>query len=127
MNEKQSADSRPSSKHGAAWTQGAILILLGIVFLYHNFGGYHLHHWWALFILVPAATALAKAWRLYQQNGNQFSSAMKRPMVEGATLSCVGMIFLLDWYWGNIWPVFLIIGGIAALISAKPSENSKDS
>jgi O-antigen/teichoic acid export membrane protein len=127
MNEERSNDSRSSSNHGTAWMQGVVLVILGIIFLYHNFGGYHLHHWWALFILIPAVSSLAKAWRIYQQNGNRFSSAMKGPIVEGTTLSFVALIFLMDWNWGSIWPVFLIIGGIGALISAKPSDKSKES
>ena len=57
------------AKHSTSWIGGAILILLGVVFLLQNMGIPFLANWWALFILIPAFWAFVAAWDSYQDNG----------------------------------------------------------
>lgn len=40
------------------------------------------------------------------------------PFTGGLVLLTIGLIFLLDLEWGRVWPVFLILGGIGALLPA---------
>src|SRR5512137_1892101 len=59
------------SRSGGAWVMGAILIIIGIVFLLQNMNVFILNNWWALFILIPAVGAFGAAWRSYQDAGGR--------------------------------------------------------
>jgi hypothetical protein len=56
-------------------------------------------------------------WRIYQSNG-RLTSAARGPLIGGLTTLTVALVFLLGLDWGKIWPVFLIIAGVGALLSA---------
>lgn len=100
-----------------AWTGAAALILLGAIFLLHNAGVLTLAgHWWAVFILIPAATTAATAWTQYQAGGRRLTPAVGGSLVASAVLATVAAIFLLNLAWGTVWPIFLIIAGLAALL-----------
>ena len=49
-----SSHSRPSFHRGSNWGSGVALIVIGVIFLVANTTNFHLHNWWALFILIPA-------------------------------------------------------------------------
>jgi hypothetical protein len=100
-----------------AWVGGAILLILGIVFLLQNTGVYTLNNWWALFILLPAIGAFANAWRSYQASGH-FSSQVRSSIIGGLVLTLVAAVFLFDLSWSLFGPVLLILGGLAILVSA---------
>ncbi len=96
---------------------GGVLILIGFVFLAGNLTDFDLDNWnwWALFILIPAIGSLANAWRIYQSEGRLTAKA-RGPMVGGLALLLVTTILLFDLDWGTLWPIFLIIFGVGALI-----------
>ena len=96
---------------------GGILILIGVIFLARNVTDWDLGNWnwWALFILIPALGSLANAWRIYQAEG-RVTAAMRGPLVGGFALLLVTTILLFDLDWGTMWPLFLIIIGVGALI-----------
>ena len=100
------------------WIAGLVLIILGIIFLVQNLTGFYLANWWALFILIPTLGSFAAAGRAYRDAGNRFTPAVRGPLVGGVILLAVTCVFLFGLDWGRIWPVFLIIGGIAALLGA---------
>ena len=108
----------PSQPKRPAWIAGGVLILVGAVFLLRNVAGFSLENWWALFILIPAVGSLWTAWTLYQRNGRKLSPAARGPLVGGVVLLTVMAFFLFNVDWGRAWPVFLIIAGVAALLSA---------
>ena len=99
------------------WIWGAVLIILGLVFLVQNLTGFRLDNWWALFILIPAVAAFANAWRAYQLNDRRINGQVTSSVVGGLFPLLVALIFLFDLDWGRIWPLFLILGGIALLLS----------
>jgi hypothetical protein len=106
------------ARRNSAWIWGLILILIGAVFLLQNLRIIEtVGNWWAVFILIPAFASFAGAWAIYQRRG-RFSRAAVGPLTGGLVLLLVALIFLLDLDWGQIWPVFLIIFGIGALISS---------
>lgn len=109
-------DRRPT--HGVyTWTSAMVLILLGVIFLLHNAGVLALAgNWWAVFILIPAVTTLATAWMQYQAGGRRLTPAVGGALVASAVLATVAVIFLLNLAWGTVWPVFLVIAGLAALL-----------
>lgn len=99
------------------WIGGLILVAIGVIFLLANTTGFQLHNWWALFILIPALANFGNAWRHYQTDGH-LSKGATGSLTGGLILTLVASAFLFNLDWGLIWPVFLIIGGIGALLSS---------
>jgi hypothetical protein len=99
------------------WIGGVILILLGAVFLLQNLTGFSLDNWWALFILIPAFGAFATAWNNYRSNGS-LTSAGRGSLIGGFILTLIAGAFLFNLDLGNLWPVILIIIGLAILANA---------
>ncbi|MEP6693752.1 MAG: hypothetical protein ABJB39_03820 [Chloroflexota bacterium] len=103
--------------YGGAWGQlwlAATLILIGVVFLLRNYSGLEIGHWWALFILIPAAATLARAYTSWRSGIHP--SAVSGQLIAGLVMVSVAAIFLLDLQWSKVWPVFLILIGIGALL-----------
>ncbi len=99
------------------WVGGAVLILLGVIFLLQNVFSSFLVNWWALFILIPALGVFAGAWSSIQANGRLTASA-RGSLIFAIALTLAAFAFLLNLnisIWG---PVLLIIAGVALLLSA---------
>jgi hypothetical protein len=105
------------SRMGGSWVGGAILILLGVIFLLQNQGITTLQNWWALFILLPAFGAFGNAWRSYQEAGYLNRSA-RNSLFWGLILTLVSVIFLLNLNWTWLGPAILIVMGIGILVNA---------
>lgn len=119
---RQERAARRAERHagGYSWVGGVVLILLGAIFLLQNTGlmrGFD--NWWALFILIPAVGAFASAWRMYQHAGNAWTPAATGPLLGGLVLSSLAAMFLFGLDIGMWWPLFLIGGGVAALLGAR--------
>jgi LiaF transmembrane domain len=99
------------------WFGGAIMILLGIVFLLQNMGIPFLENWWALFILIPAFWAYASAWEIYQDKG-QLTRGGVGSLTTGILLTILSLFFLIDLTASPFWPVLLIVAGIVLLGTA---------
>jgi hypothetical protein len=112
-----SSETTSSPSRNNSWMAGVILIAIGLVFLATNLGGFALNNWWALFILIPAAFTFGNAYSDYKENG-RLTKKGRGDLTGGLILSLIGCTFLLDWDWGKIWPLFLIIGGISALLGS---------
>ena len=120
----------PTPRSGArlfsngSWIGGVVLIALGIIFLLQNAGLNIpiLRNWWALFILFPAVTSLNRAWQAYQGNGRRFTSHVSGSLVGGLAMTLVAATFLFDISWSLIWPIFLILAGLGALIGGLASR-----
>jgi hypothetical protein len=97
------------------WMAGVVLIAIGLVFLATNVAGFPLDNWWALFILIPAVSNFNSAYANYKQNGRLEKSG-RGSITGGLILSLIAFTFLFNWDWSVIWPLFLIIGGIGALL-----------
>jgi hypothetical protein len=115
--EAYESESRASSRKRGDnnWVAGLILIAIGAFFLISNVTNWHLNNWWALFIMIPAVTNFGKAYRSYQQYG-RFTRSARGSLTGGLILTLVSSAFLFDLDWGLIWPIFLIIGGLSALL-----------
>lgn len=109
---------RERTRASGPWLGGIILILLGFFFLAQNLGFATLDNWWALFILIPAVGSFATAWSIFQGNGNRMTGAVRGPLMGGLILAMVAAAFLLNLNWGLLWPLFLILIGVGALITA---------
>lgn len=111
-----SAPTRQREGDKDNWIAGVVLIVIGAFFLLSNLTDFHLNNWWALFIMIPALGSFGSAWRAYQRQG-AFTEAARGPFIGGLILSFIASVFLFNLNWGTIWPVFLIIGGLSALMS----------
>lgn len=106
-------EERDSSK---AWVPGLVLIGIGAYFLLNNFTDFQLNNWWALFILIPAFGSLGNFMKAYRQEGRVNGEA-RGSLIGGLMMLFVASIFLFGWNWATVWPVFLIIGGLGALLA----------
>ena len=120
--EKQSAssdmytnDEVAESKNGAE-VAGVILVVLGVVFLLNaHLPSFQFNHWWVLFILIPSLCSLRGAWRSYRKDGS-LNEEGRGQMTGGVILMLIAATFIFNWSWGSIWPIFLIIAGISAVL-----------
>jgi len=108
-----------SRRHG--WTWGVILILLGGILLLQNLGISFVANWWALFILIPAFWAYTGAWDLIQSSGHLTRRAASS-LTVAILLTILALVFLLNFGFGLLWPVLLIAGGAALLLSGALPE-----
>jgi hypothetical protein len=95
---------------------GIILIGLGLIFLTENYFGYTLRNWWALFILIPAFASFASAAEARRAGDNEHAAGA---LIAGLGFTALCAVFLLDLEVGRLWPVALIVVGIALLFSRR--------
>lgn len=100
------------SRSSGSWLPGLVLIVLGAVFLVQNYFGATLQNWWALFILIPAFGALGAA---YEDLRAGDPEAATGPLIGGLAFLALTVAFLLDLPLGQLWPVGLIVVGLALL------------
>jgi hypothetical protein len=106
--------SRHSGRSGLVW--GVILILLGIVFFLQNSGIAVALNWWAVFILIPAFWSFVRAWESYREHGRLTRRAASSA-VGGTLLTVVALVFLFNIGFGTLWPLLLIAGGVALILT----------
>ena len=75
-----------------------------------------LTNWWAVFILIPAGWAYVGAWDIYQDNGH-FTRGGASSLTVGILLTLLAFVFLLNIAVNLFWPVLLIAGGVALLLT----------
>ena len=120
-----SSDSKSSQASGGygyrgdrSWIIGLALVALGAVLLVQRLVGLQLTNWWALFLLIPAFGAFDSSLRRYRERGTAFSGSVTGSFVTGLSLLAVTAIFLFGLNWGTIWPIFIILAGVGALLGA---------
>jgi hypothetical protein len=95
---------------------GMILLGLGVFFFLKALGVSDFDFdWWTLFLFIPGIAMLTNVWSAYRRTGH-VPKRFREQGVGGVFLILVGSIFLFGLDWGVMWPVFLIIIGIALLI-----------
>lgn len=110
------SDSDDDCGIGMGWVPGLVLIGIGGFFLLNNFTNFELDNWWALFILIPAFGSLGNFMRAWRKDG-RINGEARGSLIGGLILFFVASIFLFNLDWGTVWPFFLIIGGVGALLS----------
>lgn len=98
-----------------SWIPGIVLILLGTVFLLRNVFDIDIENWWAVFILFPALGNLMSAYTQYRASG-QFDRKVRSHAFWGLFFVMLASAFFFGLDFGLIWPVFLILGGLALLL-----------
>ena len=107
--------SRASRRYGS-WIPGLALIGIGLVFLVQNYLGREIHNWWALFILIPVFFMLERGYESFQAGR---SGEAVGQLTGSLVLVALIVIFLFDLPLGQLWPIFLIIGGLSLLFSRR--------
>jgi len=104
-------------RNEGAWAGAVALIVIGVVFLLRNAGVTFPGNWWALFLVIPILGALGSAWQTYRRDGGA-SNAVVGSVVAAIVLTALMVALLLDIdiEWHLIWPVVLILLGIALLL-----------
>ena len=111
------SDGAPRAEGGSmVWMPGLALIAVGLLFLLNNLFGWHIDNWWALFILIPAGGALGYAFQVVRTTG-RFGLEARGSLIGGIAILFVAAAFLFQWNWGAIWPFFLVLAGLAALLT----------
>ncbi len=115
----QRHEERRAARGGSgAWIGGAILIILGLVFLLQNMGLFVLVNWWALFILLPGVAAFGNAWRAYHDAGGRLTGAARGSLIGGLVLTMVAAVFLFGLNWGVVGPLLIVLAGVGLLLNA---------
>ena len=109
-------------------TLGVVVILVGLLFLAREHG-YNLdflsiRNWWALFILIPAVAMTARVVSRVRRIG-RFDADAAGTTVGALATGLVATLFLLDLNFGKWWPVFMVLGGVAILLSGFSREEDK--
>lgn len=113
---QKAAEATEQNGSSMSWIPGLVLMGIGVIFLLNNFTNFELHNWWALFILIPAFGALGNFWRVFRGEGRLNGDA-RGSLIGALILFFVAAVFLFGWSWGAVWPFFLIIAGLGALLS----------
>lgn len=100
----------------SGWSFGLVMIALGCLFLLRNYGYPMPDNWWAFFLLIPALPSLTRALLLVRRGDHREAA---RPLARAFLFSFLAASFLLDWDWAQIWPVFLIAGGVFVIANAR--------
>ncbi len=100
----------------SGWSFGLVMIGLGCLFLLKNYGYPMPENWWAFFLLIPAIPSLTRALLLARRGEGKEAL---RPLARAFIFSFLAAGFLLDWDWAQIWPVFLIVGGVGIIATAR--------
>jgi hypothetical protein len=126
-NERPQQQPQPqSSPISGTMVGGVVLVIIGGVFLLQTMGlmdrfGFDFN-WWALFMLIPIFSIGNSAWQTYQANGQQLTREVRSKfvIVAGMLIVCAALMFELNW--GQLWPVFLILGGLGLLFGGSASR-----
>ncbi len=115
----QAPETRRGRRTGApSWAIGGVLVLVGIIYLVRNVTGVMFGNWWALFILIPAIGSFVTSYEMWVRNDRRFTAASRGPLIGGIVLLGVTAMFLFSLDWGKVWPLFIILVGVGALLSA---------
>ena len=95
---------------------GILLVVVGGILLLRDGLGVSFRDWWVVFLLIPAAVFLYRAFRAYQASG-AVDREVTRSAVPGLVLVLVSAVFLFGLSWGVVGPLLLI--GLGLLLFAR--------
>jgi hypothetical protein len=101
-----------------AWVGGIVIILIGVYLLLSQIQGFaFINNWWALFILIPAVASFAAAWYQFNSAGKRLNRMARGSVIGGLVLTLVAVTFLLNWNWGIVGPLLLIVAGVSIVLN----------
>ena len=118
ISDLKDAEKTPTNGRNHNWIIGLVLILAGAIFLISNITNMDMGNWWAFFILIPALGSLNHAREDYQQHG-RLTRPGRSALAWGLFFIILCATFFFGWDWDYVWPVFLILGGLALLLNSR--------
>jgi hypothetical protein len=101
---------------GGGWLAGVVLLVIGVLYLFHNYGLLpSFTNWWALFLLLPGLGTLSAALSAYQRHGQPGTTEVIVPLLASLFFMGLTASFLFELQIGWLWPLFLIAGGLLLL------------
>lgn len=112
-----------AKRRSDSFVWGALLVVVGVLLLLRNLDVITttLHNWWALFIFIPAVGSLVDALARWRRAG-RWTVQVSAALLGAVVISLLALTFFLGWDLGRLWPLLLIAGGVAALLSAYSSR-----
>ena len=105
------------------------IIAIGLLFLAnnlgYNFAWFDHGNWWAVIILLAAFAPLTRAWEVYRARGRMDAEVVHSLLSAGAVV-LVACMFLLNLEWRVWWPLFVILGGLYALVPYRHRCSDRD-
>ncbi|MAT99727.1 MAG: hypothetical protein CL608_21515 [Anaerolineaceae bacterium] len=109
---------------GLGWMAGLVFIVIGGLYLLHDFGFIPTFaNWWALFLLLPGLGTLSAAIGAYRRNGGQWTMAVTGPFIGGLLFVGMTAVFLFELNYSWLWPLFLIAAGLLLLATPMLSRS----
>lgn len=108
---------------------GAVLLLIGIVFLITNIGKLLLYHWWTLIVLGVAGIGLLYSWSNWKKTSSLASMNVAIPGGISLILLIIFIIALFSVGWMILWPALVGIAGFLVILFAtgrNPNQLVKD-
>ena len=105
----------------------AVLIGLGLLFLFNTDFDFGLHRYWPLILIVLGVYLFAKQWGLSAgcRPGCVCERCRTRRLMGPAILVTLGVLFLLDNVssvdFGKTWPAILLVIGVVKLVQSNAS------
>lgn len=101
-----------------SWIPGLMVILVGVIYLLNrNDTGGRTGRWWALFVAFGAVWFFERAWARTRV-GLPLASTVGL-ITSGLTLLTVAVVLFLGLSFGRVWPVFIIIAGVATILRTR--------
>ncbi|MBS0193504.1 MAG: hypothetical protein JSR34_04595 [Proteobacteria bacterium] len=102
---------------------GLVIIVVGTIMLAGNLGfdlPWHLpENWWAMFIYLGAVPSMLRAIRRYREVGT-IDARVARSALSALAPAMIATIFLLGLSLATWWPLFVILGGLFAMVPKSP-------
>jgi hypothetical protein len=104
---------------------GLVLVMIGVVFLLQQIGGFSLRNWWALFILIPAFGSFSSAWVAYRSSG-RINEGVRAGLGGGLIVFVLALMFLFNLDWSIYWPLMILAPGITVLLNGFTLPGSRE-
>jgi cation transport ATPase len=105
------AGRRPRDRYGL----GVLLVVVGGLLLLRDSFGVAFQNWWVVFLLIPAAAFLYRAYLAYQASGS-VDREVSRQVIPGVVLLLVSVVFLFGLSWNVMGPLLLIFLGLVLFV-----------
>ncbi len=113
-------DLKEKEKSGGTWNNSTVMaiifVIVGVLLIASNIGGFEFDNWWVLFMFIPVAMFIRNIYMDYQANG-RLTSASTGAIIASIAIILVAATFVFEAItWSMIWPVGLIFAGISIFL-----------
>ena len=96
------------------------LIVVGAIFLLRNLHVFYFgYHWWAYFLLIPISILVADIIHRRKMNNGKLPHGAVGQLIGVFAMAAVMAVFIFDLRFHEVWPVFIILAGVAVLLGRR--------